>query len=319
MDKINKEELKLEEVNTDEIVIKGRGKIKIKGEYVTASEIKAEEDFYVDANGYKYKKNNKGDLLINYINQDKTKTLSIVDFTEGDYGLWIEEEAPYYLADGKIIERNEREEGTKGEVLSLAENKFLRAEERIKDSFLWIYPQERIVFPKNKKSDTEKAKEESERAQKQASAKSSKEQTNNSNNKEDEDKENKENKNNKETRANSNSKTGKQLYVCSGAVLKCSCGGKTSKLQVVSGHNAKVCGNLIANIMDHQPTTNVPSFGYCKDPKNPCTPNLPSPWTKVKKDVKVGQYPALLEGSKLTCANGGQIEIVDPGQSILKE
>ncbi|MFO7819783.1 MAG: hypothetical protein R6V17_06035, partial [Halanaerobacter sp.] len=99
---------------------------------------------------------------------NRSETLSILGFEEGDYGLWIEEEAPYYLAAGKIIERDEREEGTKGEVLSLAENKFLREEERIRDSFLWIYPQERIVFPKNKKSDTEKAKEESETARKQA-------------------------------------------------------------------------------------------------------------------------------------------------------
>ena len=173
----------------------------------------------------------------------------------------------------------------------------------------------------------------SERARKQAAAKSSKEQTNNSNNKEDEDKENK---NNKETTANSNSKGGKQLYVCAGAELKCSFGDQTSKLQVVSGHNAKVSGNLIANVMDYKPMTNILPFGKCQTTNNPqvasatnandghltpqpCIPNLPAPWAKVKKDVKVGSQAALLEGSKLTCAYGGQIEIVDPGQSILKE
>ena len=87
--------------------------------------------------------------------------------------------------------------------------------------------------------------------------------------------------------------------------------------------------------IDH-PMTNILPFGKCQTTNNPqvasatnandghltpqpCIPNLPAPWAKVKKDVKVGSQAALLEGSKLTCAYGGGIEIVDPGQSILKE
>jgi len=118
--------------------------------------------------------------------------------------------------------------------------------------------------------------------------------------------------------------------------LKCSFGDQTSKLQVVSGYNAKVCGNLIANVMDYKPMTNILPFGKCQTTNNPqvasatrandgslkpqpCVPNLPAPWAKVKEDVQVGSQAALLEGSKLTCAYGGGIEIVDPGQSILKE
>ncbi|WP_204701305.1 PAAR-like protein [Halanaerobacter jeridensis] len=59
--------------------------------------------------------------------------------------------------------------------------------------------------------------------------------------------------------------------------------------------------------------------GHCKITESSCTPSLPSPWTKVKENVKVGQQSALLEGSKLMCSTGGQIKIVAPGQSILKE
>jgi len=210
---------------------------------------------YQDANDNKYIKTEQGDLLILYYSDAKKELdiMAIDNFQEGDYGLWLNRPAPYYLKQGQIIEYASEKEDSKGAVLGLKENKYLQQEERIKNNFLWIYR-----------------------------------------------------------------------------------GNQTSNLQVVSGHNAKVCGNLIANIMDYKPMTNIMPFGNCQTTSNPqvaaatsanggvlapqpCVPNIPAPWAKVKKDVKVGQQAALLEGSLLTCAYGGQIELVDPGQSILQE
>ena len=88
--------------------------------------------------------------------------------------------------------------------------------------------------------------------------------------------------------------------------------------------------------MDYQGMKNILPFGKCHTTNNPnvaaatsanngnltpqpCIPNIPAPWTKPKSDVKVGEQPALLANSKLTCAYSGKIIIVDPGQSILKE
>jgi hypothetical protein len=118
--------------------------------------------------------------------------------------------------------------------------------------------------------------------------------------------------------------------------LECSFGDAASNLKVLASHNSKVCGNLVANIMDYQGMKNILPFGKCHTTNNPnvaaatsanngnltpqpCIPNIPAPWTKPKSDVKVGEQPALLANSKLTCAYSGKIIIVDPGQSILKE
>ncbi|MBM7555531.1 DUF4280 domain-containing protein [Halanaerobacter jeridensis] len=266
---------------------------------------------------YEFRKDTEGNLIITYYNgEEKSKAVCIEGFKEGDYGLWIEKKPLYFIENGQIVSTDTGTRAGISEVLALKENKFLKEENRIKNDFLWIHDQEVIVFPHDKEQGQAKTKQQSEAVGSPAKASGASGKVASSSNKGTKEKQDK---NNNQEKANDSSNGGAQLYVCSGAVLKCSCGGRTSNLQVVSGHNAKVCGNLIANIMDHQPMTNVPSFGYCKDPKNSCVPNLPSPWTKVKKDVKVGQHPALLEGSTLTCSNGGQIEIVDPGQSILKE
>ncbi|MGM0438565.1 MAG: DUF4280 domain-containing protein [Bacillota bacterium] len=288
---------------------------------------------YKDQNNNTYVKNEQGDLFITYVeDDDKSETLSILGFEEGDYGLWIEEEAPYYFKNGKVFKKDETKQGTKGEVLPLAENKFLKEEDRIKDNFLWIYPSETIVFPKQEEKENKEEKNKTKIDSGDSSKPKERAETNSTDNNS---KQAKDGVASSEKSQNS-SQGGKQFYVCSGAELKCSFGDKNSKLQVVSDHNAKVCGNLIANIMDFQAMTNIQPFGKCQTTNNPevasataanhgnltpqpCIPNIQAAWAKVKKDVKVGQHPALLEGSKLVCFYGGQIEIVDPGQNILKE
>ena len=301
---------------------------------------------YQDANDNKYIKTEQGDLLILYYSDAKKELdiMAIDNFQEGDYGLWLSRPAPYCLEQGQIIEYSSEEEDSKGAVLGLEENKYLQQEERIKNNFLWIYREDEIVFPEEK----EEAKNDNQKqsgAQGESAVSSSSKEAKNSDNtlaannssNSNSGKQSEQNNNSSAgTTGGGSSGGGGQLYVCGGAELKCSCGDQTSNLQVVSGHNAKVCGNLIANVMDYKPMTNIIPFGNCQTTSNPqvaaatsanggvlapqpCVPNIPAPWAKVKADVKVSQQAALLEGSLLTCAYGGQIEIVDPGQSILKE
>ncbi|MGM0502714.1 MAG: DUF4280 domain-containing protein [Bacillota bacterium] len=295
---------------------------------------KTKEVYAQGSSEYEFRKDTEGNLLITYYNgESKSKTVCIEGFKEGDYGLWIEKEPPYYIENGQIVSTATGTKAGINEVLALKENKFLKEEKRIKNDFLWIHDQEVIVFPQDKKAGGPKTKEQSETDSSQSAAKGNREPTASGNNS---GTETGQEKNSQQTATKDSSKEGKKLYICAGAELKCSFGDQNSNLQVVSAHNAKVCGNLIANIMDYQPLTNIMPFGKCQTTNNPevasataanhgnltpqpCIPNIPAPWAKVKKDVKVGNQPALLEGSKLTCAYGGQIEIVDPGQSILKE
>ena len=304
-------------------------KIKINGNLI-GPEIKEAEEVDID---YKDQYDNQylkedGNVVILYLDQqDELNWASIDNFKEGDYGLWLDKPAPYYLEQGKIFEQSSEEEDTKGAVLGVKENQYLKEEERIKNDFLWIYREDKIVFPDEKEENTKQQNKEQSKAQGQVAASAgsssgdqkSKQSTTTTEDSNSGSSDSQTSKNNSGGNRQGSSSGGGQLYVCSGATLECSAGSTLSQLQVVSGHNSKVCGNLIANIMDYQAMTNVQSFGYCKIIKSSCVPNLTAPWTKKKNDVKVGQQPALLEDSKLTCAIGGQIKIVNPGQSILKE
>ena len=319
------------EINID--LEKRKTKIKINGNLIGPGikEVEEEDIDYKDQYDNQYRKED-GNVVILYFDQkDELNWASIDNFKEGDYGLWLDKPALYYLEQGKIFEQSSEEEDTKGAVLGVKENQYLKEEERIKNNFLWIYRGDKIVFPeektKNEEENTKEQSKEQTKAQGQVAASATSSSggqkskqsaaANKSSNSGQSDGQT--SKNNSGGNSQGSSSGGGQLYVCSGARLKCSAGSTPSQLQVVSGHNSKVCGNLIANIMDYQAMTNVQTFGYCKITKSSCAPSLPSPWTKVKNDVQVGKEPALLEGSKLICAIGGQIEIVDPGQSILKE
>ncbi|MFW5999653.1 MAG: DUF4280 domain-containing protein [Halanaerobiaceae bacterium] len=126
-----------------------------------------------------------------------------------------------------------------------------------------------------------------------------------------------------------------ELYVCSGAELKCSFGDDTSNLKLVEPHQTTVAGELIATIMDNKPMVNIQPFGKCSSMANPtvaaataanhgnlkkmpCTPVIPAPWKKGNNNVKVKGKPAVMESSTLNCVYNGLIEVNDPGQEILK-
>lgn len=122
-----------------------------------------------------------------------------------------------------------------------------------------------------------------------------------------------------------------RIYVCNGAQLVCSMGTGNALLVVLPERRILLDGQPQANIMDHKPMTNIPSFGLCTSLANPvvaaataahhgcltpmpCVPNTTSPWQKGKPTFLLKQFPALCMDDTLSCAWAGTISITDSGQ-----
>lgn len=121
------------------------------------------------------------------------------------------------------------------------------------------------------------------------------------------------------------------IQVCMGATLQCGFGAAPSSL-VVLPVNRTTATTPAANIMDHAPLVNILPFGMCSSPSNPtvaaataaalgvltpmpCVPVTPAPWIVGAPTVLIGKMPALNNSSKLMCAWGGVIQVVNPGQT----
>lgn len=119
--------------------------------------------------------------------------------------------------------------------------------------------------------------------------------------------------------------------VCTGAAMQCSFGTAPSVLNVLPVRRTMVAGRPAATIADNAPFVNVPPFAMCLSIANPavaaattaalgvltpmpCLPVLPAPWVPGAPTTHVGGVPALTTGSMCTCAYGGVISIVSPGQ-----
>ena len=107
-----------------------------------------------------------------------------------------------------------------------------------------------------------------------------------------------------------------KLFVCKGAICKCTLQTTPGVLNVTSQTIKKLEGKLQATEGDK--TFSTP-FGGCKrsSKRPPCTPVLSS-WSSTAQQTKVSGQLALLEISTNTCSYGGQIEITNPNQSIGK-
>ena len=118
--------------------------------------------------------------------------------------------------------------------------------------------------------------------------------------------------------------------VCMGATIKCSFGMAPSSLMVLPT-NRVLTQTPDANIMDNIPMVNILPFGTCQSLANPavasatsaamgvltpmpCVPVTPAPWIVGAPTVLIGNMPALNNSSKLMCAWGGVIEMINPGQ-----
>ena len=118
------------------------------------------------------------------------------------------------------------------------------------------------------------------------------------------------------------------ICVCMGANLQCSFGAAPSTLIVNSQTTVLVASKPAATIMDCKPMGNIPPFGMCSCPANPatvkpppvmfapapCVPVITAPWTRGSPTVLPGGSPALNNSSKLMCAWGGVISVLNPGQ-----
>lgn len=119
-------------------------------------------------------------------------------------------------------------------------------------------------------------------------------------------------------------------YVCSGAILQCTMGTSSCRLQVTP-KNVSLIGKEQANIADYLSVINIPGFGKCRSLEYPATaaataanygkltpmPCIPATcpkWKAIDKNSLVGGEPALLKPATLRCAYGGTISIVDAGQ-----
>lgn len=121
------------------------------------------------------------------------------------------------------------------------------------------------------------------------------------------------------------------LAVCEGAILDCCFGLAPSELIVLPENRVLTSPGSIANIMDHIPELNIPSFGMCCSPTNPefaaataaamgvptpvpCIPIIEEPWLPVAPTVMVGDAPILGNESMVMCVWAGVITIIEPGQ-----
>ena len=98
-----------------------------------------------------------------------------------------------------------------------------------------------------------------------------------------------------------------ELFVNENCMLKCTLGEDISKL-VINQNSITLRGGKQANINDKKilPFKKCRAIGICK-------PELLGQWEK-NTDVKVGEYPALLDISTIKCKYGGTVSIDDAGQ-----
>jgi hypothetical protein len=119
--------------------------------------------------------------------------------------------------------------------------------------------------------------------------------------------------------------------VCMGATLQCTFGAAPASLVVIPKLPLLAPALPAATIQDSLPLANVLPFGVCSSLSNPtvaaataaalgvltpmpCIPVTPAPWLPGSPTVLIGGVPALDQNSKLTCAWGGVVSVVNPGQ-----
>jgi hypothetical protein len=118
--------------------------------------------------------------------------------------------------------------------------------------------------------------------------------------------------------------------VVMGALLTCTFGAAPTTLVVLPESRVVAEGRPAANIMDHEPVVNIPSFAMCASPANPevaaataaamgvltpmpCIPATTTPWLPGAVTVLIGGMPALDNTSTCLCQWGGLISIGMPG------
>ncbi|AUX29116.1 MULTISPECIES: DUF4280 domain-containing protein [Sorangium] len=121
------------------------------------------------------------------------------------------------------------------------------------------------------------------------------------------------------------------VQVCLGATMMCSFGAAPATFMVLPVHQT-LATTPAANIGDSVPILNILPFGACTSMANPmvaaataaafgvltpmpCIPVPAGPWVPGSTKVLLKGMPALDSAAKATCAWGGVIQIVNPGQT----
>jgi len=122
------------------------------------------------------------------------------------------------------------------------------------------------------------------------------------------------------------------IQVVEGAQLMCTFGVAPAVLNCAAPPSLVTAGGLPAATIEHfAPMLNIPTFGMCNTPSNPevasataaalgvltpmpCVPVTVDPWAPGAVSVTLRGVPALHNACMCTCAWGGEISIIDPGQ-----
>ena len=128
------------------------------------------------------------------------------------------------------------------------------------------------------------------------------------------------------------------FHVCNGAKIKCdqAVPPGMSSLIVLPIHFSLTSNQPAANILDHMPIVNIPTFGMCNAKTNPLViaataaalgtptpaPCIPAttvgPWSSGSTTVKLDNQPALNQSSTVKCMYLGTISVVQEGQTTHK-
>ena len=119
------------------------------------------------------------------------------------------------------------------------------------------------------------------------------------------------------------------------ALMLCSFGVAPASLNVLPTSGVLIEGKPAATITDSAPMLNVPPFGMCTSLANPPVAAAPAaamgvltpmpcipattPWVNGATQTLIGGKPALTLGAQCTCANGGVIQILNPGSMTTLE
>ncbi len=322
----------------------GKSKLALDGKRIGKEIVKDGEKF-IDNFGNSYLLDEQESILtIEFGKERARKKIEILDFRDGDYGLWLREKAPYYYNGEKIVDRNGGKGKTLEEIreLGFGENRFLFDEDRLSDEYLWIHKDEVILMDEEdrvaeeEKRENERLKEERERNQNQyggnsGSQEGSVEEGVDSKDESDEDsQENEEEESENLTPLDlsplnlgnlgvSSPNGGGSPIVVQGAMCMCTGGTAPGTLCVLSNQMVKVDNMLAATIQDGT-LANFTPFGGCLPLANahgipPCSLALTGQWICPDGGFMINGTPVLTANGKLPCAIGGMVTIVQPGQA----
>jgi len=95
-------------------------------------------------------------------------------------------------------------------------------------------------------------------------------------------------------------------------LLECSCGSTPASILV--NKFVKIDGSPIVSENNCVPFVNIPNFGFCTILNGPCSPQT-ARWQNVAKLLEINGSKVVTSQSILPCSVGGNISVIEAGQS----